>query len=95
MRSCFLVLVGLAALARAADPDCFQPGECLMSPYLDDEGTSDLQECLDLCRETDFCSYWTVYQDENLCFLFQDCIEYGVDTCEDCYSGPKECEGEL
>jgi len=51
------------------------------------------KDCLKSCQDLDGCSYFTFLEDENACEAFSDCIDLSEDFCENCYSGPADCDG--
>ena len=87
-----LLLLSTPGLITALDPGCFTPGECARSLFLDTVAAPDPQSCLEACRESgDDCAYFTHYGDLSSCVLFADCVEFNINSCDQCFSGNVEC----
>ncbi len=92
--SCLLLLVVRAVTCDS--PGCFEEGECTESLLLDQvDGVEDEQVCLDLCQENNDCEYFTYYADDGTCMILANCENFSTDTCSNCYSGGKNCEGKF
>ncbi len=75
-------------------PACFENGECTESLLLKYQHEIYSKEgCLDMCQQTSECEYFTYYEDDSSCLAFANCVTFSTDTCSDCYSGYKSCEG--
>jgi len=72
---------------------CFSKGECTVSLSVASWTVASAQECLELCREEELCNYFTFKEDGFSCEGFANCINFSKDTCRDCFSGGKVCEG--
>ena len=70
---------------------CFVPGECLgnLIEHADVEGEV---ECLDTCKATEGCEWFTFLGDPGICLLYETCdvLEQG---CQNCVSGENDCSG--
>ena len=76
----------------AAQQQCFVPGECTNSALVNALPAVDVNNCLQLCKNTSDCAWFTFVSYANFCELFSECNELAVDNCADCISGEKECE---
>ncbi len=77
-------------------PSCFEPGECMNSLYLGSLSTHDIQECLDFCQDdTPDCAYFTFFEENGICDAFANCDQFDSLTCQYCYSGASDCDGEF
>ena len=75
------------------EPVCWVRGEC--------EGTIDrvdevetLEECLDLCKQSTTCRWFTFYEPSSPCILMKDCTTID-ESCTSCISGEKRCQGDV
>ena len=69
---------------------CFSPQEY----SLDFKVTKDAEGCHKFCGKNDGCNWWSWEPAFELCMLFANCTEEGVDPpavepCPDCISGEK------
>ena len=71
---------------------CFVPGECQDSISIGVVQESTPEQCLDECKATDDCQYFSHYQDNAICILLLDCVELSDDNCVDCISGDVNCD---
>lgn len=46
-------------------------------------------ECLNLCKMTDNCAWWTYDSSDQRCLMTQNCIH--IDPCQSCFTGQKDC----
>jgi len=86
----------LKALAIPPPPDnefCFLEGECAGGLTLGNNAVQNAQECLDECQDNLSCQYYTYYEGEEVCFLFSNCPDVSVDSCDACFSGSQVCLG--
>ncbi len=74
-------------------PQCFEEGECTQSLFLGDYPSEDAQTCLELCQYYLECEYFTWYGDEEKCVVFANCDVFSNNTCSNCLSGARTCEG--
>ena len=58
---------------------------------MDYADVEDAQACLDFCRITNGCNYFSFYDNTKACFAFDNCVDFSVDTCADCISGDSTC----
>lgn len=72
---------------------CFMPGECVESSIVSLIFPETVEECLDWCKHTESCLYFTHYQVDFVCLLLSECSG-GLSTanCKDCVSGDVKCE---
>ena len=69
---CGMVRVGGGVTSVVDVPDCFVPGECLGSfeigilPGLDDP-----EQCLEMCKQTEGCAFFTFYVTDGVCIAHQ------------------------
>ncbi len=48
-----------------------------------------VDDCLDFCRLTSLCNWFTQDNDQELCIAFQSCYEFSESACPDCVSGDR------
>ncbi len=53
----------------------------------------DVDACLELCKVEKDCEYFTFFEVDNSCLMLANCVTFSTDTCTDCYSGDRNCEG--
>ena len=58
---------------------------------IDEVRTSDAQECLEACQETEGCDYFTYYRTRGDCVMFANCVALSSNSCGDCVSGNSSC----
>ncbi len=76
------------------DIECFADGECTQSLFIGQWPAADAQECLEICRDEDECTFFTYYgQDDDICMGLANCVVLDDKTCTDCYSGNSTCPG--
>ena len=61
------------------------------SLYIDETLTPDAQGCLERCQMTLGCNFFTHFGNDKNCVMFDNCVEFETDTCEDCLSGNFTC----
>ena len=80
------------------DIGCFVEGECAL--WIDNHnlveivyGITSPENCLEICKETPSCLYFTHFQNIEQCYLYSSC-EYFFYECanKDCISGEAICE---
>lgn len=89
-----VVVVSLSSTRAQTEIGCFVAGECLDSLYIAIAVRDTDADCLNFCKETAGCQYWTHYHSDKACFSFVECTNLSVATCQtlgDCISGDKEC----
>ena len=86
-----LLALGLMAGLAKADLQCFVPGECIQSNLVSVESTQSAEMCLDLCKNTDNCQWFTYIAYASLCELLQDCPQLDESNCAECVSGEVAC----
>ena len=89
--NCILVLF-LGLICVSAQQQCFVPGECTESDLVTALPAVDLNNCLEMCKNTPECAWFTFVSYANFCELFTNCEELAIDNCADCISGEKDCE---
>ena len=94
-----LVLVTLGADTSPAPastpapvPQCFIPGECTSSALVGAEPAVDVNNCLQLCKDSSDCAWFTFVPYAMFCELFSECAVLSIDNCASCISGQKVCE---
>ena len=88
-----LLLLAIPALTSAqGDVGCFVPGECTESFFTDIEEDSNPVDCLNFCKETHDCGYFTHYSDTSFCFALTNCAQFSNTTCSVCVSGEVACD---
>jgi len=89
----FLTFIqGALSLAKSADIGCFVNGECQESISIGVSEESTPESCLNTCKSTANCEFFTHYQDDNICLLLLDCVNLSDSDCTDCISGDVTCE---
>ena len=53
--------------------------------------SSSSYECLDHCKGTAGCNYFTQYETDAVCFAFRDCPTFAEGFCSQCISGEVGC----
>ena len=69
---------------------CFIQGQCSGVAELTIQ-TINANECLDLCKTVDQCTWFSFNSDDSLCNLYQTCPTLD-ETCTSCVTGQKECK---
>ena len=91
-----LVVINLTYANK--DIGCFVEGECAL--WIDNHNLVEIvdeisspENCLEVCKETPNCLYFTHFQNIEQCYLYSSC-EYFFYECEnkDCISGEVSCE---
>ena len=65
---------------------CNSPGQCLSSETVGIALTNSSIDCLETCKTTQDCAYFTVYTTDAICLLLSECAEFDS-SCTDCISG--------
>ena len=75
------------------DIGCFVPGECIEGNTVGLFSLETAEECLDRCKDSASCLYFTHYRVGFVCLLLSEC-NGGLSTanCDDCVSGDVTCE---
>ena len=68
-------------------------GECIGLFLHVEVGISSPEECLQICKETKGCKWFTHDQSLSSCLLMADCNKLD-ETCTDCISGESSCKGQ-
>jgi len=74
---------------------CYVYGQC-QEYSLDFKATQDAEGCHKFCGKSQECNWWSWEPAFELCMLYSNCTEDGVDPpavepCPECISGEKEC----
>ena len=84
-----------SALPRPKDgSSCFTVGECQDSFNFEVRQVSDKLECLDLCRQSLGCSWFTFSARTCSCTLFKDCNILDLESCPECLTGHDNCHSD-
>ncbi len=51
------------------------------------------EDCLDFCQSNSDCEFFTFYGVDHSCLNLVNCVNFASDTCSECYSGDRNCEG--
>ena len=70
---------------------CNSPGECVNSTYLGSTPTSGANDCLNICRDHEYCNYATYSRDYQQCLLFQTCEKLDTNLCSNCLTSNTDC----
>ena len=71
---------------------CYEKGECLFSNLLDVTHATSAERCLQDCKTTDGCQWFTYKEhDGSVCELFESCEYFSNDDCDNCISGQVSC----
>ena len=65
-------------------------GSCL-GPFLGDVAASSASECNTICRDSEYCNWWTFHKNDKFCTFVTDCISQD-DSCNDCTYGYRSCQ---
>jgi len=72
------------------EPECWIQGECVGT--IDHfEKTESKEDCLNLCKTTLGCRWFTFWEPSSPCFLFKNCPTFD-DSCDNCVSGESRCQ---
>ena len=86
------VLICFLALLVQVEPFCHEHGECVGGNVIGlSPGDSTYNECLDFCKETPNCNYFTYNEDTLSCLAYDSCPTLSTNTCNNCYSGQTYC----
>ena len=69
---------------------CYEKGECLYSNLVDVTYPSSVEECLQHCRRTERCQ-WFTYKFFESCELFESCEYLSDNECNNCITGQVTC----
>ncbi len=67
--------------------------DSLLLDFLPD--VQSVEDCLDICQDNDECEYFTYYAYDYTCLTFANCETFSTDSCSECFSGSRECEGRI
>ena len=71
---------------------CYEDGECLYSNLIDVTYPSSAEECLQHCRRTDRCQWFTFKtHGGSFCELFESCEYLSDNECTNCVTGQVTC----
>ena len=71
---------------------CYEDGECLYSNLIDVTYPSSAEECLQHCRRTDRCQWFTYkVHGGSFCELFESCEFLSDNECTSCTTGQVSC----
>ena len=70
---------------------CFVPGECTDSNLIKAEISATVELCLDVCKNTENCGWFTYVTYAGLCEIFENCGLLDPANCADCISGEVNC----
>ena len=73
---------------------CFIPGECIDGTSSGISYESSSADCLTSCQDSQLCEYFTFYESEQICILYETCPEVSADNCDDCIYGTRGCMNE-
>ena len=62
-----------------------------MGSLLASSEDQDEEECLQLCRDSPSCLWYTYSEVDRVCLLFEDCPLIDYDNCKTCLSGQRQC----
>ncbi len=48
-------------------------------------------ECLELCKMSQHCTWFTYNDADGACTLLDGCNDFSVDDCDTCWSGQRQC----
>ena len=85
-------VLGTTSSTPAPVPQCFIPGECTSSALVGAEPAVDVNNCLQLCKDSPDCAWFTFVPYAMFCELFSECAVLSIDNCANCISGEKVCE---
>ena len=80
--------------AAKTGTNCFIVGECKESFNFEVRQVSDKLRCLDVCRESQECSWFTFYARTGSCALFKDCHDLDDESCPECSTGHDNCQSD-
>ena len=89
------LLMPLGSVRGQGDIGCFVPGECRDSITLGLFSSSSSVECLNQCKGTAGCRYFTHFEADDVCFAFQNCPTFAEGFCSQCTSGEVGCSSFL
>jgi hypothetical protein len=70
---------------------CFVVGECTGAPSVGFSIEDNVSDCLNYCKETGNCNYFTYSTEDDICFLMEDCDLISNGECSSCVSGDVTC----
>jgi len=87
----FRILISFALIQFSLAQQCFDLGQCKNSIALGATTADSTNQCLQLCKETSGCEYLTFDHTNGACLLYTECTSLGTEECEQCLSGPVNC----
>ena len=69
---------------------CEEPGECI-DIVVGAMEVSDVDNCIQACRDNLNCRFWTLDPDQGYCVLFSGCKDVDNSTCPSCIYGEADC----
>jgi hypothetical protein len=97
LKNCALLDLEICQDCKSGQRNCHElqcdvRGECTGIIIESSSMTYLVEDCLQLCKSTPGCAWFTFYQNHYQCFLFESCSTI-VSTCETCVSGQRACRG--
>ena len=71
--------------------DCRIPGECETGFFLGSEVQETYRDCLNDCKTTENCNWFTHFASAKQCKYYRDCPTLDTTECSDCYTGEATC----
>merc|ERR1712027_3038 len=87
----FRILISFVLIQFSLAEQCFDLGQCKNSIALGATTADSTNQCLQLCKETTGCEYLTFDHTNGACLLYTECTSLGTEECEQCLSGPVNC----
>ncbi len=83
------VLIKAMLFISLLDLQCWVQGSC-QGILVDDTASDSGNDCLEICQDTENCSWFTYDSVEGDCILLEDCQQLDT-TCVTCSSGQRSC----
>jgi hypothetical protein len=84
---CTIFSVANCSNKKMRDLRCFETGACSNSYHVDGDSKPNKNDCLQYCKESQSCSWFTYYPSFEYCQLFANCSTLEVELCPTCVSG--------
>ena len=82
----------MSRIAKVANKTlCVILGACIGTEIKFEENVPTKENCLDICKATEGCRWFTYLQLHSFCMLMADCKTLD-ETCTECISGESKCE---
>ena len=85
----FLLIIAQASFAKSIREECSVSGKCEESQFIKHLVTDNEPKCLNECKKTLDCQWYTFNPNANLCELFKDCQSLTTEgtfcMCKTCY----------